>query len=68
MKDISLTLTIEETNLVLEALGNLPFARVFAAIGKIQEQARQQLSNDTPAPGTNASDNQLLTVKGEVHG
>jgi hypothetical protein len=64
MKDISLTLTIEETNLVLEALGNLPFARVFAVIGKIQEQARQQLSDDTPAPDTKASDNQPLTVKG----
>ena len=64
MKDISLTLTIEETNLVLEALGNLPFTRVFALIGKIQEQARQQLSDETPALGTNASDNQSLTVKG----
>jgi hypothetical protein len=63
MKDISLTLTIEETNLVLEALGNLPFARVFALIGKIQEQARQQLSDGTPAPATNASDSQSLTVK-----
>jgi hypothetical protein len=64
MKEISLTLTIDETNLVLEALGNLSFARVFAVIGKIQEQARQQLSDDTPAPGINASDNQPLTVKG----
>ena len=64
MQNISLTLTIDETNLVLEALGNLPFARVFALIGKIQEQARQQLHNETPAPGTNASDTQSLTVKG----
>lgn len=65
MKDISLTLTIEETNLVLEALGNLPFARVFAVIGKIQEQARHQLSNETPAVETNALDTQLLAVKGQ---
>ena len=64
MQKISLTLTIEETNLLLEALGNLPFARVFALIGKIQEQARLQLSDETPAPGTNASDSQSLTVKG----
>ncbi len=43
MKEINLQLTIEEANLVLEALGNLPFARVYALIGKIQEQAGQQL-------------------------
>lgn len=43
MKEINLQLTIEEANLVLEALGNLPFVRVYALIGKIQEQAGQQL-------------------------
>jgi hypothetical protein len=64
MQELSLTLTIEETNLVLEALGNLPFARVFALIGKIQEQARQQLSDNTPSPGTNAADTPPLTIKG----
>ena len=64
MQKISLTLTIDETNLLLEALGNLPFARVFALIGQIQEQARQQLSDDTPAPETHAPDNPSLTVEG----
>jgi len=64
MKEIALTLTIDETNLVLEALGNLPFVRVFALIGKLQEQARQQLSDDTLSPGTNASGNPSLTVEG----
>lgn len=43
MKEINLQLTIDEANLVLEALGNLPFARVYTLIGKIQEQAGQQL-------------------------
>ena len=64
MKDISLTLTIDETNLVLEALGNLPFTRVFAVIGKIQEQARQQLHDETPTAGANASEGAQLTAKG----
>ena len=64
MKDISLTLTIEEANLILEALGNLPFARVFALIGKIQEQARQQLSDETPVSATNAAGTSSVTVKG----
>jgi hypothetical protein len=43
MKTIQLELTIEETNLILEALGQMPFARVFALIGRIQDNARQQL-------------------------
>ena len=58
MKEINLQLTLEEANLVLEALGNLPFARVYGLIGKIQEQAGQQLkpaetqtnSNHNPPP------------------
>jgi hypothetical protein len=47
MQDIKLSLTIEETNLVLESLGNLPFARVYALVAKLQEQAARQLK---PAP------------------
>jgi hypothetical protein len=45
MKTISLNVSIEEANLILEALGNLPFTRVYALIGKIQEQAAQQLNS-----------------------
>lgn len=47
MKNIQLELTIDETNLILEALGALPFARVYNLIGKIQECARKQI--DGPA-------------------
>ena len=36
MKNIQLELTIEETNLILEALGTLPFAQVYVLIGRIQ--------------------------------
>jgi len=46
MKTINLQLSLDETNLILEALGNLPFSRVYALITKIQEQANQQLSNN----------------------
>lgn len=42
-QEINLRVTIEEANLILEGLGSLPFARVYALVGKIQEQARQQL-------------------------
>lgn len=44
MNKIKLEFDIDETNLILEALGNLPFARVFTLIGRIQEQARAQVA------------------------
>lgn len=50
MQEIKLQVTIEEANLILEALGNLPFARVYGLIGKIQEQAGQQLHQNGQAP------------------
>jgi hypothetical protein len=46
MKEINLQLTIEEANLILEALGNLPFVKVYALISKIQAQAGQQLNGN----------------------
>ena len=41
--EITLKLTLSEVNLVLEALGNLPFRQVFEVVGKIQEQAGGQI-------------------------
>lgn len=52
MNKIKLELDIDETNLILEALGQLPFARVYLLIGRIQEQARLQLQ---AAAGTRES-------------
>ena len=43
MPDIQLHLTIDELNLILEGVGNLPFARVYGLVGKIQSQAAEQL-------------------------
>lgn len=43
MQDIQLRLTIDELNLILEGVGNLPFARVYGLVGKIQAQAAEQL-------------------------
>ncbi len=43
MQEIELRLAIEEVNLILEGLGNLQFAKVYAVVGKIQEQAAQQI-------------------------
>jgi hypothetical protein len=45
MKDVQVTLTIDEANLVLKALMNMPFIEVYELIGKINEQCNKQLSN-----------------------
>lgn len=41
-KNIQLTLTFEDVNKVLKALGHLPFNEVYELIGKVHEQANQQ--------------------------
>ena len=44
MESITLKLSIEEINLILEGLGNLPFVRVSAVVSNIQKQTAEQLS------------------------
>jgi hypothetical protein len=43
MKQVQLTLTIEEANKVLEALSQMPFVHVHQLIGKIHESAKNQI-------------------------
>jgi hypothetical protein len=40
---IHLELSLDEINLILEGLGELPFRRVFQLIGRIQGGARAQI-------------------------
>jgi hypothetical protein len=42
-ENLYLHLTLEETNLLLEALGQLPYIQVHQLIAKIQQQASEQL-------------------------
>ncbi len=49
-KTIKLTVTVDQTNLILEALGQLPFVKVYELIGSIQGQAKEQLSETAPEP------------------
>ena len=63
MKQLSLTVTVEEANVILEALGNLPFSKVFALIGKLQGQARQQLSDNNGSGATGGPDRQPSSVE-----
>ena len=45
-QELQLTLTLEEINKTLAALGNLPYAQVFALIDKIREQAEDQVKSN----------------------
>ena len=49
MQEINLKVTIEEANLILEGLGNLPFAKVYALVAKLQEQAAPQVNRNNSA-------------------
>lgn len=40
---LQLQLTLDDVNLLLEAVGALPFARVYGLVGRIQAQAAAQL-------------------------
>ena len=44
---IELKVTIEEANLIMEGLGNLPFAKVYQLVANIQQQAGQQLNGES---------------------
>ena len=51
VKEINFKVTIDEANLILEGLGFIPFAKVFALVAKIQQQAQQQLNGEYPLGG-----------------
>ena len=57
MDKIDLELSVDDTNLILEALGQLPFVRVFQLIARIQEQARAQVAaGEQAAAGDRSGD------------
>ncbi|MFN0195037.1 MAG: hypothetical protein ACKVP5_24175 [Aestuariivirga sp.] len=49
MQEIKLNLAVDDVNLILEGLGNLPFARVYTLVAKLQEQAAQQINSANAA-------------------
>lgn len=42
---LTLSLSIEEVNTILNALGGLPYVQVYALVQKIQEQAGAQMGH-----------------------
>lgn len=49
MQEITLKLSINEANLILEGLGELPFKKVYDLVSKIQQQASTQLGSNGQA-------------------
>lgn len=59
MQEIILRLAIEDVNTILEGVGALPFARVYTLVGKIQEQAAQQIRSEHAARAEHAAGAEL---------
>jgi hypothetical protein len=56
MKTVTFTMTIDEANVIFKALGKMPFDQVYTLIGKMNEQANQQLTGQNSAnPFTGAN-------------
>ena len=47
MENIKLELSVEETNIILNALSNRPYAEVCGLINKIQTEGSKQLNTET---------------------
>ena len=43
MNDITLTLTLNEVNMIMSALGTAPYVQVAELVGKVKQQAQSQL-------------------------
>lgn len=46
-ENLTLVLTVEEVNVILDALGALPFNQVYGIITKLHQQANHQLEDDS---------------------
>lgn len=42
--------SLDEANLIFKALGQMPFSEVYELIGKLNEQANQQLQSPNQTP------------------
>jgi hypothetical protein len=57
MKQVTFNVTIDEANLLFKALGRMPFEQVYTLIGKMNEQANQQLTGNNSATPFITTDN-----------
>ncbi len=56
MSDLGFKVTVDEANLILEGLGYLPFAKVYALVEKLQLQAKEQLQAPSRSESSPAAD------------
>jgi hypothetical protein len=58
MKDFKITINVNETNLILRALGNMPYNQVNELVAKIHSQVQEQLlqSNEEIAGKSRSSE------------
>ena len=73
MNDLGFKVTVDEANLILEGLGHLPFARVYALVEKLQLQAKQQLQatsqlESSPAAEPVGGAASATPPNGDLHG
>lgn len=52
MKELNLTLTLDELNIVMSGLGKLPLETVLNVFSKLRQQAEAQLQEPEKAGGT----------------
>lgn len=57
MKELNIKLTINELNLILEALGHQSYIKVFELIDNLQNQAKAQLNGAASSIGLNNEEN-----------
>ena len=69
MKELKIAFTVNELNIVLEALGSLPYVKVYELIGQVQHQAREQLNGSAAAAGLRPEpqDTGASLAKAEIH-
>lgn len=49
MKEFKLVLNVNEVNIILKSLGNMPYNQVNEIVNKIHAQAQEQLTNEVIA-------------------
>ncbi len=62
MQNLTLELSIDEVNVILEALGAMPYVKVFGVIDRIQQQAREQVVTDSGSGGEIAAQRPTLAA------
>lgn len=64
MKDLTLRVSLDEANLIMKALSELPFKDVYELIGKLNDQANNQLKSGENNNNHHESDSTGYSVGG----